>query len=458
MVIPGVEVQVTTFPVAPNVTGNGGTVGFVGDFVFGPINEVISINSASEISSKLGGLTKSDARLLYAILLQKPKAVKVVRVVGSTADYAEKALLGAASAASLTITAKYKGSYGNNITVAVSSGTMTIVYGGTTETYNFTTLDGLVDGINASSNLVTATKDGTVVPADISATALLSGSDGTVNDAAYVGGFDAGTDTRTGLSLFETDPNIDIVTIGGAASATKNTALAAHCEAFKRIASVPIIASTLANTISEVAGYQSANGQNTSMYPNPIFTISGTNYTLNGGIVYAGVIGRVDPHKSTANQFVFGCIGADRGLTAAEMEQLIVANVNPLSIKGTGYAVRHGLMMSTTNDWKQIGVRRVFNIMAKDISDLLDAYTGEPNGEELWRNVVTTLDGYMRGLRTAGWIENYYNQCDATLNTAEIVSAGRLISKSFAKPRYIAHYIEVELNKVLEIVVSETGK
>jgi len=34
--IPGVSVDVRTFPVAPNVSGSGGTVGFVGDFVFGP--------------------------------------------------------------------------------------------------------------------------------------------------------------------------------------------------------------------------------------------------------------------------------------------------------------------------------------------------------------------------------------------------------------------------------------
>ncbi|WP_333641981.1 hypothetical protein, partial [Mesotoga prima] len=75
--IPGVSVDVRTFPVAPNVSGSGGTVGFVGDFVFGPLNEIISINSPSEINSKLGGLGKADARALYAILLQRPKALKV---------------------------------------------------------------------------------------------------------------------------------------------------------------------------------------------------------------------------------------------------------------------------------------------------------------------------------------------------------------------------------------------
>ncbi len=451
--IPGVSVDVRTFPVAPNVSGSGGTVGFVGDFVFGPLNEIIPINSPSEINTKLGGLGKADARALYAILLQRPKALKVVRVAGSAADYATKALLGAESADSLTLTAKYKGAYGNSITYVVADSVLTISYSGETESYAFTTLDGLVDAVNEYSELVTATKDGTVVPVNISSTALAGGTDGTVNDAAYVGGFDAVTDTRTGLSLFETDKDVDIVTIGGTPSGTKNTALMAHAESFQRIASVPISATLLANVITEVAAYASANGQNVSIYPNPTFTISGTNYSINGGIAFAGLLGRIDPHRSSANQFLFGCVGTDRGLTAAEMEQLIIAGVNPLTLKGTGYAVRHGLTFASSTDWKQVGVRRVFNIMVKDLEEILDEFVGEPNGEDLWRNVIARMDGYMRGLRTANWIEDFLNQCDATINTPEVVSAGRLLAKSFAKPRYISHYIGIELNKVIEMVV-----
>lgn len=456
--IPSVSVDVRTFPVAPNVSGSGGTVAFVGDFVFGPLNEIVTINSPSEINSKLGGLSKADARALYAILLQRPKALKVVRVAGSAADYATKALLGAADADSLSITAKYKGAYGNNITVAVADSILTITYGGTTESYAFTTLDGLVDSINEYSELVTAVKDGAVVPSNIAATPLAGGTDGTVNDAAYVGGFDSVTDSRTGLSLLETDNDIDIVTIGGTPSSTKNTALAAHCESFKRIASIPISATLLANVITEVAAYASENGQNASMYPNPTFTIEGTNYSINGGIVYAGLLGRIDPHRSSANQFIFGCVGTDRGLTASEMEQLIIAGVNPLTLKGTGYAVRHGLTFASSSDWKQIGVRRVFNIMVKDLEEILDDFIGEPNGEDLWRNVIARMDGYMRGLRTANWIEDFLNQCDATINTPEVVSAGRLLAKSYAKPRYISHYISIELNKVIEMIVQETSE
>ncbi|PZC52318.1 MULTISPECIES: phage tail sheath C-terminal domain-containing protein [unclassified Mesotoga] len=453
-IIPGVTVSVNTFPVAPNVSGNGGTVGFVGDFVFGPTNEVITINTSGEINTKLGGLTKADARALYAILLQKPKALKVVRVVGSAAEYASKAL-GAGAETALTLTAKYKGAYGNNITVAVANGVLTLVYGSTTETFSFTTLDGLVELINATSTLVTAVKDGSVVPDDITPTAFTLGSDGTVNDASYIGGFDSSSDTRTGLSLFETDADIDIVTIGGTPSSAKNTALMEHCSSLNRIAAVPIIASTLAAAITEVSSYVSADGQNTTMYPNPKFEINGTYYTINGGMVYAGIAGRMDPHRSTANQFVFGCVGTDRGLTAAEMEQLIVAYVNPLTLKGTGYAVRHGLMLSSTPDWRQIGVRRVFNIIARDLDGILDTYVGEPNGADLWKKVTTACDGYLNGLKRADWIEEFSNVCDASINTAEVVSTGRLLAQSYVKPRYIAHYIEVELNKVISITVEE---
>lgn len=454
-IIPGVTVSVNTFPVAPNVSGNGGTVGFVGDFVFGPLNEIITINTSGEISTKLGGLSKADAKALYAILLQKPKALKVVRVAGSGAAYAAITLNDSLAANSLKIEAKYKGAYGNDITVAIESGVCTIVYGSTIESFSFTTLDGLVDVINERSTIVTATKLGTNVPADASATALSGGSDGTVDDAAYIGGFDAGTDTRSGLSLFETADDIDIVTIGGTPSATKNTAIIEHCAAFNRIASIPTVASTLSEVISEANGYLTASGQNTTMYPNPKFIIDGTTCTINGGIVFAGIAGRVDPHRSTANQFVFGCVGTDRGLTASEIEQLILAYVNPFTIKGTGYAVRHGIMLSTTTDWRQIGVRRVFNIIARDLDNILDSYTGEPNGADLWKKVITACDGYLAGLKRADWIEDYKNVCDASINTAEVVSSGRLLAQSYVKPRYIAHYIEVQLNKVITITTEE---
>lgn len=456
--IPGVSVDVRTFPVAPNVSGSGGTVGFVGDFVFGPLDKIVSINSPSEINSKLGGLGKADARALYAILLQRPKAVKVVRVAGTAADYATKALLATGDADSLTLTAKYKGAYGNNITVSVNDGVLAITYEGETESYAFTTLDGLVNAINEHSELVTAVKDGSLVPVNVSSTSLAGGTDGTVNDAAYIGGFDAVTDSRTGLSLLETDKDVDIVTIGGTPSATKNTALASHCELLKRIAAIPMCATVLGDVITESTSYATANGQNVSVYPNPTFAIGGTNYLINGGIVYAGLLGRIDPHRSSANQFVFGCVGTDRGLTASEMEQLIVAGVNPITLKGTGYAVRHGLTFASSTDWKQIGVRRVFNIIVKDLEELLDEFVGEPNGEELWRNVTARMDGYMRGLRTANWIEDFLNQCDATINTPEVVSAGKLLAKSYIKPRYISHYIGIELNKVIEMIVQGTSE
>ncbi len=61
-----------------------------------------------------------------------------------------------------------------------------------------TVLATLVSNINNSSEIVTAAAaaSATDVPSQQLHTDLSGGSDGTINDAAYVGGYNAATDTK----------------------------------------------------------------------------------------------------------------------------------------------------------------------------------------------------------------------------------------------------------------------
>lgn len=453
-IIPGVYTSVRTSGVAPTTGVNNGVVGFVGDFVFGPVNEAIVINSLSDIDTKLGGLAKADAKNLYAMILQRPRKIKAVRIVGTGAAKSTKTLKDSESSDSLTITALYEGAYGDDISVQVANGILTITYGDIIETYNVgTSLTTLVSNINASSELVAAAaaSGATDVPATIAETNLTGGSDGTVNDAAYVGGYNAATDARTGLSVLDVDTEVEIVTIGGTPSSTKNTALLAHADSNMRIAVVPFVATDMSTILSEKSGYESTDGQRFVAYPNVVFSINGVNTTINAAFPIAGVLGRIEPHRSTANQFIYGAVSLSRGLTTSETEQLILSRINPITLKGTGYAIRHGLTLATSTDWQQIGNRRVFNIIAKDVDDLLDSFTGEPIDSELFARVIAKLNGYMSALLSARWISGYRNICDASLNTAETIALGNLKAQSYVAPVNIAHYILVDINKVVTV-------
>lgn len=453
-IIPGVYTNVRTSGVAPTTGVNNGVVGFVGDFVLGPVGEAIVINSLSDIDTKLGGLAKADAKNLYAMLLQRPRKIKAVRIVGSGAAKATITLDDDSAADSLVLTALYEGTYGNDISVQIASDVLTITYGDIIETYNVgTVLATLVSNINNSSEIVTAAAaaSATDVPTTVAATDLSGGSDGTINDAAYVGGYNAATDTRTGLSVLDVDNEVEIVTIGGTPSSTKNTALLSHADSNLRIAVVPFVATDMSTILSEKSGYESTDGQRFVAYPNVVFSISGTNTTINAAFPIAGILGRIEPHRSTANQFIYGAVSLSRGLTTSETEQLILAKVNPITLKGTGYAVRHGLTLATSTDWQQIGNRRVFNIIAKDVDDLLDSFTGEPIDAELFARVVAKLNGYMSALLSARWISGYRNICDATLNTAETIALGNLKAQSYVAPVNIAHYLLVDINKVVTV-------
>jgi len=450
-IIPGVYTSLSTQPVPSTGVLSGGVVGFVGDFVLGPVNEVIELESVTEIGRKLGGLTKNDAKALYAILAQKPKKVKAVRIVGTGAAKASVTLQDGSANDLITLEALYYGAYGDDIAVEVSDsgGTLKITYGSTTETYSVSDIDSLVNAINQNSELVTATKVavGTLVDG---AFALSGGSDGTITDSTYVGGYDAATDTRSGLAVLEIEQDVEIVTIGGTPSDTKNQALIMHADSYNRIAVIPLInGQNYNNALSEVGNYSSAFGRAITSFPDVVMNIDGTSATLSSAYALAGLLGATAPYRSPVNSALNNVTGVTRGLTTSEMEALINKSINPVSLKGSSYCLRHAKTLTSDSAWEQINVVRVFNLIAENADALLDDFVGEPNNPNLWQAVNGKLGAYLTGLKTSGWIQDYRIVCDATNNSVDDRQAGNLNVELYIKPVFAAYYINVEINKVL---------
>jgi len=450
-IVPGVYVETKAEPYVVYPAFRGGVVGFVGQFEYGPENELIYIRSISDMQKYLGGLTTDDAKSLYAMLLQRPKKVVVVRVVGSDAAKASLTLQDSSAADSLKLTAKYYGTYGNDITVKVDSteGKMTITYADITETYDLTDIDSLVNNINSQSELVVAEKLGDNLPADITNT-LEGGSDGTVDDNTYIGNYDPSTGKRSGLYVLEEEPEIDIVTIGGTPSQTKNTALIEHARKNLRLAICPLSDGTnLTNALTEAANYVDSDGFSVLAFPNVIVEINNEEVEINMAYLYAGTLARIEAHRSTANVPVYGVSKLTSNLTYENVEELIENGINPVTKKGRYFVFRHGITTSNESVWKQVQVRRVFNLLSHNLDSILDEFVGRPHLPELWAHVRAKLEAYMRGVKTAGWVFDFRVKCDEELNPPEVREQGILNARVDIQPTYAALFITVVLNKVL---------
>ena len=456
-IIPGVYVEYSAEGVQSDVMNEGGVVGFVGDFVYGEVNEPIIIRSLDDFEQKLGGIGTDDAKRLYALLLQKPKKVVAVRIIGDGAAKASAVLQDLSDPSSpvdlIRITAKYYGDYGNDITYSVNSGNLTISYADKTETYTGD-VDSIVSAINSISGLVVAEKLANGTLSDQTG-ALQGGSRGTIDDDDYIGGYDETTDERTGLAVLELVDDVEIVTIGGAPNSQKNSALIEHAKENDRIAVVPLInASNYNSVLAEVQNYYEDEGHVVIAFPSVSVANIGE---INPAFVVAGVLGRLLPYHSMVNEPIYGVVGVSRGLTSNELESLISAKVNPITLKGNSYVVRHSLTTGDSN-WKDISVRRVFSLIGKNTESILDGFIGEPNTPALWDRITIALENYLYPLKLAGWIADYQIKCNADNNPPELREQGIVKVDILVKPVYSANYFVVSITKVLRFTSEEQQK
>lgn len=229
----------------PAIVAEGtGVVGLVGQFPWGPDDRIVEAATVADRYNTLGppGMSRTGTGWM-AMLGKAWPDLRVVRVLGSAAARAEVTLDDSEDADCVTVTAKYKGTAGNSIAIVIANAT-----DGDANHFNMTasvtgdsgTTTEIFENLNASGtgteNLGDYTNSlllqGIAVVADgrpvNGSFTLASGADGTINSARYLGTPSA---PDFGLSLFETDPEINIVfadDAGNTDRAAVNTGLAAH--------------------------------------------------------------------------------------------------------------------------------------------------------------------------------------------------------------------------------------
>ncbi len=429
----------------------GSSLGVVGNFYFGEPNKVIELNSILDFESKLGGLNASypDSIALYGAMLQKPRKVKAVRIVGTGASKASVTLTDGQTTPTdlVTITAKYEGAFGNDISVSIDKGTATITFGSISEKYVFTTAQSLVDAINASSEIVDASfvAEGTI---EDGTSALTGGADGTITDTDYIGAYDSSTDTRTGLYVLDTEDDVDILWMGGGQSSTKRTALLTNASEYDRIAVLPLTSgSNLQTAITD--GKTIDNYRAFVAFPNVVIDTKLGDETVDASAIVAGVLGAIPVQNSPAGQPLSGVKDVARGLTKSEMESLVDAGINPIALSAGAYRLKTGWTATSNTDWQQVGIRRVFDYANRVANTMLEQFVSQPNTPTLWsqvRSVLTSLGHEMVG---AGMIQDFSVQCDKNLNPPDVQAQKKLRASFSILPIYAADYIEITLIKSL---------
>jgi len=183
------NVQTNVSLIAPTGSRNAAMIGTA---QWGPINVVTDISNLNEYSNifkdDISGTTLTGIKGAD-LFFRNGGTLKFVRVEDGSAANSSLALKNGTTTV-ITLSGKYKGSYGNNIIAevkAIGSNRSVIVTDGiNTETYDnlgvgFTSNAAIVSAINANSQLVTAVSTVATLVAVTASTQLTGGVNGTTN-------------------------------------------------------------------------------------------------------------------------------------------------------------------------------------------------------------------------------------------------------------------------------------
>lgn len=436
-------------------------IGVVGTFCKGPVNDPQILGSLDQIVSVFGGYKSGLTGYLSLLgaIAQGANDFVVVRVGGASIASATKTLQDSTPANSVVVTAKTPGTWGNDITVAVATGTqegtfkLIVTCGSQQETFDNLTLDNL--GSRVVSQFVTAAKaaGATNIPANISATPLTGGDDGaTTQDSDYVGTID-GSGNRSGLKVLET-VRCAIVICAQQHSDTIQNGLLTHCantviDFGLRMAILNTsVGQSPAQAVAETATMDSMRG--ILAYPWVELTDQAGGLVAPDG-VYAGRLAVLAASRSPSNQQITGINKTERFLADAELKALTQARISPISlIEGRGFRIRNGVTLSSDPAWAQTNIRRQFDKLEMEIYAATQWAISENNTPKLRGAIAAQIDNYLALKKMEGEIYDFRPTiCDDTNNTPETIQARILNTTIRVRPLYAADYIDHRIQRLV---------
>jgi phage tail sheath protein FI len=176
----------------------------------------------------------------------------------------------------------------------------------------------------------------------------------------------------------------------------------------------------------------------------------------------AGVWARTDETrgvwKAPANDTIRGVLDLERGVTQNEQSLLNPMGINCIRPFGTrGIRIWGARTLASDSDWRYINVRRLFNMVETTILEGTQWAVFEPNDMTLWEGVKRTLNGFLRGLWSAGALfgatadQAFYVKCDAETNPPESIDEGKLVVEVGIAPVKPAEFVIFRISQQKQV-------
>lgn len=398
----GVYIDDTSPP--PSVTGvPANTAILVGQFERGALG-LQTVGSVGQLYELYGN------NLAYSgqIALQNKKfgSLKICRVAASAAANAAHTFVNATPASAISFTALWVGAYGNNITVSIATGTVsgkkyTIHDGNPNAVWPDEVYDNIaIASITASnnpfrnSNLASATVLlNTSEPANISATALSSGADGSVADADYQAAVISTQTANSGNVLF-----LD------AYNATRNgyvkASMAATTDKMGLVTGQA--GDSVATAVTDVANDRDADGRIIYAFPYVFTTIAGISTEVNPCSFYASLLSQIapniDPAFAANTQYLSGIDSISLSLQRSDYITLSAAGISAFEVDSDiGIKIKSGVVTQISDSSKiMIFRRRMADYIIQSLAKFLKNFQNGVNSSLNRGNVGGAITSFNR--------------------------------------------------------------
>lgn len=433
-----------------------GVIGIVGQFTYGPIGETILVGDSSDLVRKTGSFKNGlDGHMaILNIMDQGANQIKIVRVTDGDEEKAGASLLNGASGI-VDFEMEHPGTEGNLTTVTIAAAS---VSGYVNASFNFNgqTLelrqvnmdpnsdDYLVDKVNKANSFVKATRVSSTVnlalPA-VGTTTFTDGLDGTLTgvsltDADYVG--TVGSNSRTGLKVFETDEGFANIIVSARATDTINAEIVTQASNTSLKPRMGIIAPTAGTSVAGAKTAVSSINSDYAVMTYPFLTKYNV-YTkqkenFNPAPFYAGLLATLSPHVSQSRKQISGIIGTEMNLSRPEVVDLTENRISPITVMPSiGFVVRNGFTTSSNGGKRQTVRRRMLNYFINKWEPSAQAFVSRGHTKELRDEIKTFFSNDLERDLRAGRIGNasggpaYSVKCDTENNPSAIVQANQLV-------------------------------
>jgi hypothetical protein len=412
-------------PNAVIVAAGQGIVGLVGQFPWGPDDQIIKAPDPKTRLNTISPPGMSRTGSGYLSLIQKGFVdVHVRRVLGTAAAKATATLPNSTPATVVTLELKYKGTAGNAVTAIVANAT-----DGDSNHFNLevqvtgpsgTTSDILENlnysGIGSDSTpsfenmllLGKITKALSSRPVNGTYT-FTGGADGTINSGRYIG---TAGDGDFGLASFENDPDLRAVLVddpGNTDRAAINTALQLHAQLMGERLAIVNGNSGLASSAAITAA--AANRSTRVVYVDPWVymrdDVDGTERLVPPAVWFASVMSQLSPSTSPAwkdpsvGEMLAGItrLEAGRGLAIGTQTKQGISTL--IDEPGGGFRFEAAVTTVAPQDpaRKNVARMRIGDYVALSVTQSLRRYGDAPNVPILQDEVVGAVDRFLDVLK-----------------------------------------------------------